>query len=90
MIHQQFGSEIFNYIEELKIPKWIEGAVKKNDTIEKCKTCKFYRPNRMKLYDSRYMAAGSKIKFHDVGVCLSDRFEVKKEYFCIKFKRKEN
>jgi len=90
MLHQQYGSDIFNYMDELRIPKWIEGAVKKNDTIEKCKTCKFYRPSRMSMYESRYMTAkNTKVKYHDVGVCLGGRNEVKKEYFCINFKRKE-
>lgn len=89
LLHDKFGHEIFNYMEELSIPKWIEGAIKKNTSEKKCKNCKSYRANknRMAVYDSRYIGHESKVRSHDIGYCTKKSYDlVKKNFFCIQFK----
>ena len=89
LLHDKFGMDIFNYMEELRIPKWIEGAIKKNVDIKKCKNCKYFIPNQIVVYDSRFMNDKSKIKYHDLGICRKTTDTVKKEFFCIEFKGKK-
>lgn len=91
LLHDKFGSEIFNYMDELGIPKWIEGAIKKNASVKKCKNCKYFRPSKINVYDSKFMGHESKIKYHDLGLCLrKNGATVKKEFFCIKFRGKND
>lgn len=91
LLYDKFGSEIFNYMDELRIPKWIEGAIKKNNSVKKCKNCKYFRFSKINTYDSKFMSYESKIKSHDLGLCLrKDGAIVKKEFFCIKFKGKND
>lgn len=89
LLYDKFGSEIFSYMDELQIPKWIEGAIKKNNSIKRCGNCKHFRYSSITRYGSRFMDHGSKIKAHDLGLCIKKAETVKKEFFCIQFKNKK-
>lgn len=91
MIYDKFGNDIFNYIDELKMPKWIEGAIKKNNEKISCNNCRSYRFSKINPYSSRFMKGDSKIKVGDIGYCIKNYGEeVKKNYYCIQFKNKNN
>jgi superfamily II DNA or RNA helicase len=89
ILGDKFGTDIFNYIEELSIPKWIEKVIKENAKKEKCINCNYFRPSKIRVYDSRYMThEKSNIKSHDLGLCIIKSEIIKKNYFCIKFRGK--
>lgn len=88
MLHDKFGHDVFNYMEELKIPSWIEKAIKKNVSEKKCKNCKHYAYSRIEVYESKFLQGDTKIKSKDLGYCRLKSDIVKKEFFCIKFNGK--
>ena len=89
MLHDKFGNDVFKYTKELDIPKWIENAVNKNSQEKKCKNCRRFRKSALRVTNSRFLSYDSKINGYGLGYCSIMKTEVKKDFFCIQFKKRD-
>jgi len=87
-LHSKFGNVIFNYTEELNLPKWFESSAKKMASKEECQKCKRFSFTHIEKYESRFLGDKSKIRSYDLGYCRFLKTDVKKKDFCISFIKK--